>query len=123
MVDILHRVGIKASLEDTYKALATRDGLAAWWTTNTQGESKVGGVLKFRFGSEAGGFDMKVLELEPGKRVLWQVVDGPEEWIGTQGQFRAQAGRRLSPSSSSNTRAGRSRWSSCTTAAPSGRFS
>ena len=27
---------------------------------------------------------MKVLELHPAKRVLWQVVDGPEEWIGTK---------------------------------------
>lgn len=26
---------------------------------------------------------MKVLELEPDRRVLWEVVDGPEEWIGT----------------------------------------
>ena len=85
MVDILHRVGIKSSLDDTYRALATREGLAAWWTTNTQGESKVGGVLQFRFG--AGGFDMKVLELDPGKRVLWQVVEGPAEWIGTKVSF------------------------------------
>src|SRR5260221_238689 len=30
MVDILHRVGIKSSLDDVYKALATREGLAAW---------------------------------------------------------------------------------------------
>jgi uncharacterized protein YndB with AHSA1/START domain len=82
MADILHRVGIKSSLEEAYKALATRDGLAGWWTTNTQGESKVGGVLQFRFG--AGGFDMKVLELQPAERVLWQVVDGPKEWIGTK---------------------------------------
>ena len=90
MVDILHRVGIKSSLKDTYKALATREGLAAWWTTNTQGESKVGGVLKFRFssdGKEIGGFDMNVLELEPGKRVLWEVVEGPAEWIGTRIRF------------------------------------
>jgi hypothetical protein len=67
--------------------LATREGLAAWWTNNTQGESKVGGALKFRFsanGSEIGGFDMKVLELQPGRRVLWQVVNGPAEWIGTR---------------------------------------
>ncbi len=27
---------------------------------------------------------MKVLELHPAKRVLWQVVGGPEEWIGTR---------------------------------------
>ena len=83
MVDILHRVGIKSSsLDDAYKALTTRGGLSAWWTNNTQGESKVGEVLQFRFG--AGGFDMKVLELHPAKSVLWQVVDGPKEWIGTK---------------------------------------
>ncbi len=39
-------------------------------------------MLQFRFG--AGGFDMKVLELHPAGRVLWQVVAGPEEWIGTK---------------------------------------
>ena len=83
MVDILQRVGIKSSLDDVYKALTTVEGLAGWWTNNTQGEGdKVGGVLQFRFG--AGGFDMKVLELDPARRVLWQVVDGPEEWIGTK---------------------------------------
>jgi len=90
MVDILHRVGIKASSNDVYKALATRDGLAGWWTTDTQGQSEVGGVIKFRFraeGREIGGFDMKVVELRPAERVLWQVVDGPAEWIGTKVEF------------------------------------
>src|SRR5258708_1439828 len=95
MLDILHRVGIKSSsLDATYKALTTREGLSAWWTNNTQGESKVGGVLQFRFGA-AGGFDMKVLELHPGKHVLWQVVGGPDEWIGTKISWAAQAGWRL----------------------------
>ena len=94
MPDILHKVGIKSSsLDDVYKALTTVEGLSGWWTTNTQEESrgkspaegKVGGVLQFRFG--AGGFDMKVLEHHPDRRVLWQVVDGPEEWIGTRISF------------------------------------
>ena len=85
-MDILHRVGIKAPLDEVYKALTTREGLAAWWTNNTQGDSKVGAVLQFRFsadGVEIGGFDMKVLELHPARSVLWQVIDGPKEWIGT----------------------------------------
>jgi uncharacterized protein YndB with AHSA1/START domain len=89
-MDILHRVGIRSSVSEVYEALATREGLAAWWTNKTQGESKVGGVLEFRFssgGAEIGGFDMKVLELQPAKRVLWQVVDGPQEWIGTKISF------------------------------------
>ena len=84
MPDILHRVGIKSSsIDDVYKTLTTREGLSGWWTNNTQGEgNKVGGVLEFRFG--AGGFDIKVIELHPATQVLWEVVDGPEEWIGTK---------------------------------------
>jgi uncharacterized protein YndB with AHSA1/START domain len=83
MLDILHKVGIKSSSPDAaYQALTTREGLSAWWTDDTKGESDVGDVLQFRFGD--GGFDMKVLELDPAKRVQWQVVDGPAEWIGTR---------------------------------------
>jgi len=86
MADILPRVGIKASRNDVYRALTTRDGLAAWWTNDTHAETEVGGALQFRFtadGVEIGGFEMKVLEMAPGKHVLWEVVGGPAEWIGT----------------------------------------
>lgn len=87
-MDILHRVGIKSSPDAVYQALATRDGLAAWWTADTQGEGgSVGGLLAFRFsadGVEIGGFEMKVLALDPAKQVLWQVVGGPAEWVGTR---------------------------------------
>ncbi len=89
MVDILHKVGIKSSSpNDAYRALTTLSGLSGWWTTDTQGDGKLGGVIQFRFG--AGGFDMKVLELAPDKRVLWQVVDGPDEWRGTKISFDLQ---------------------------------
>jgi hypothetical protein len=66
--------------------LTTCEGLSAWWTDTTKGESKIGGTVEFRFG-ERGGFDMKVLELKPARRVRWRVVDGPEEWIGTEVSF------------------------------------
>lgn len=84
MPDILHKVGVKSSSpNDAYRALTAREGLSAWWTNDTQGTGEfVGGLLQFRF--PAGGFDMKVLELHPAKHVLWQVVDGPEEWIDTK---------------------------------------
>ncbi|MEO8000731.1 MAG: SRPBCC domain-containing protein [Arenimonas sp.] len=90
MSDILHRVGIKSSKAAVYKALTTRDGLAAWWTNNTNGESTVGATLQFRFsaqGVEIGGFDMKVVELDPDNHVSWLVIDGPAEWIGTKIDF------------------------------------
>ncbi len=35
-----------------------------------------------------GGFDMEVLELDPAGRVRWRVIDGPEEWIGTEIDWR-----------------------------------
>jgi uncharacterized protein YndB with AHSA1/START domain len=83
MVDILQRVGARStSLDDVYDALTTLDGLRAWWTSDTTGDTEVDGIIKFRFG-EAGGFDMRVVELSPAKHVLWEVVDGPEEWVGT----------------------------------------
>jgi uncharacterized protein YndB with AHSA1/START domain len=89
MVDILHRIGITASPDDVSKALTTIDGLAGWWTEDTKGDTEVGGVLQFRFANApgGGGFDMKVLDSKPGTLVRWEVVDGPEEWIGTHVSF------------------------------------
>jgi uncharacterized protein YndB with AHSA1/START domain len=86
MPDILHRVAIKSAPNDTYRVLTTLEGLAGWWTTDTQGNCNVGGVIQFRFGTR-GSIDMKVLELDPAKRVLWQVVGGPQDWIGTKVSF------------------------------------
>jgi uncharacterized protein YndB with AHSA1/START domain len=86
MVDILHRVGITSTSPDgVYAALTTLEGLSGWWARDTTGQTDVGGVIAFRF--VAGGFDMKVVELVPGKRVLWEVVEGPAEWIGTNVSF------------------------------------
>ena len=82
MVNILHRIGVASSSPaEVYAALTTLEGLSGWWARDTTGDTEVGGVIAFRFGP--GGFDMKVLEAVPGKRVLWEVVDGPAEWIGT----------------------------------------
>lgn len=82
MVDILHRIGVKGSSpQEVYDALTTLDGLSGWWASDTHGSVEVGGVIEFRFAP--GGFDMAVRELAPAEHVLWQVVEGPPEWIGT----------------------------------------
>lgn len=90
MVDIVHRVGIKAPLQAVFDALATCEGIAAWWTTDTTGDARAGGSFKTVFtadGQVLGGFTMQVLEATRGHRVLWQVADGPAEWIGTRVRF------------------------------------
>ena len=90
MVDIRHKIGVKAaSPDDVYTALTTIDGLTGWWTNETDGDATKGGVVTFRFGDK-GGIDMKVLEAVPSERVLWQVVDGPPEWIDTTVEFNLE---------------------------------
>jgi uncharacterized protein YndB with AHSA1/START domain len=89
MPDILHAVGIKAERPQVYNALATCNGLAGWWTNDTTGDEGVGGVIHFRFGTR-GFIDMKVLERDPGKGVAWEVVGGPDAWIGTKVVFDLQ---------------------------------
>jgi uncharacterized protein YndB with AHSA1/START domain len=84
MVDILHRIGVKGSASaEVFAALTTTEGLAGWWTRDVSGGTGVGEVVAFRF-PPVGGFDMRVLESEPGRRVAWEVVDGPPEWVGTR---------------------------------------
>jgi uncharacterized protein YndB with AHSA1/START domain len=84
MVDILHRIAAKGvEANETYDALTTLEGLSRWWTENTTGTTDVGGRIAFKF--ENGDFEMEVAELEPGARVLWEVVGGSApEWIGTK---------------------------------------
>lgn len=86
MIDIVHRIGIQhGTPEEVYRALTTIDGLAAWWTTDTTGDAGQDGVVAFRF--IPGGFDMRVDELVPDKLVRWTVVEGPDEWVGTEVTF------------------------------------
>jgi uncharacterized protein YndB with AHSA1/START domain len=85
MVDILHRVGVEAPIEKVYRAVATREGIAGWWTENVSGDDKQGGTLSFRFADV--GPSMKILELVPNQRVVWECVAGAPEWVGTKLSF------------------------------------
>ena len=91
MVNIKHRVGIKASLEKVYTALSTLNGIAGWWTKDTSGESEIGKMIVVRFhtpaGKEIGSMNMEVQDLQPNAKVLWKFCDGPPEWIGTEVVF------------------------------------
>ena len=66
-----------------YKTLATKDGLAEFWTRQVEGDSAVGGKLNFFFGSPKPAAVMEVAELSPDDRVQWRCVEGPPEWVGT----------------------------------------
>ncbi|MCI0707285.1 MAG: SRPBCC domain-containing protein [Ignavibacteriae bacterium] len=92
MPDIIHRIGIKSPAAQVYKALATVDGVAHWWTEEVLGDSQVGGKIEFRFRSKAGEdigtMVMEVQELEEPTEVRWRCVEGPAEWVGTDITFQ-----------------------------------
>lgn len=91
MIDILHRVGIRAPLAEVYAALATVEGIAGWWTRETSGDSRPGGRVEVLFstpdGARKGGMTMQVLALDPGREVRWRFESGPPEWVGTDASF------------------------------------
>jgi uncharacterized protein YndB with AHSA1/START domain len=91
MVDIIHRIGIKAPLSNVYAALSTVEGVAGWWTRDTTGEAKPGGTVKVRFrsptGDEIGKMEFEMVELITNKEVRWRFKAGPEEWVGTDVTF------------------------------------
>ena len=83
MHDIRHRVGIAVPQNRVYKMLAAKDGLAEFWTRQVEGDSAVGGKLRFFFGSPEPAAVMEVAELWADDRVQWRCVEGPPEWVGT----------------------------------------
>ena len=63
MADIRHRVGISAPAAKVYHAVATKDGLAGWWTRDVRGEASEGGELLFYFGGPEPAVVMEVTSL------------------------------------------------------------
>jgi uncharacterized protein YndB with AHSA1/START domain len=85
MYDIRHRIGINAPKAEVQRAFATTDGLASWWTLDTEGDATEGGKLVFTFG-DRGTVTVDVIEVTDD-RVQWRGVAGPDEWTGTTFTF------------------------------------
>jgi uncharacterized protein YndB with AHSA1/START domain len=87
MPEIKHLLHINAPRQKVYDALTTINGLSHWWTTQTSGDTKPGGIIEFRFGEQFLN-KMKVLELKPNELIKWECVGGPPDWIGNIISFR-----------------------------------
>ncbi len=85
MPDILHELTIEGSPDQLYQALTEKASLAAWWTTDTKSAvPEVGTVSEFHFHNPDAVFKMEVSQLEPGKKVYWNALQGPPDWQGTR---------------------------------------
>jgi uncharacterized protein YndB with AHSA1/START domain len=91
MVDIIHKIGIKAPPSKVYGAVSSVDGIAGWWTRDTSGDAKLGGTVNVLFrspnGDVKGRMGFELTKLVPNEKVVWRVTSGPEEWIGTDVTF------------------------------------
>lgn len=91
MVDIIHRLGIKAPLSKVLEAVSTVDGVAGWWSKDTTGSSGLGGSMIVRFvdptGKQIGRMNFNITKLDTDRTVHWRFTEGPPEWIGTDVTF------------------------------------
>jgi len=88
MPDIRHRVVVTAPLETVFQAVASTDGLSAWWTRDgVRGEPAEGSRIEFTFGQPEPAAVMDVTRVDPDGHVGWTCVGGADEWVGTELAF------------------------------------
>jgi len=88
MTEILHRIEIAAPPARLFEAITTKRGFEGWWTDDVVAEPRLGSVAKFGFFGHGIVFDMRIDALTPPHRVHWTCLAGPEDWVGTEIEFR-----------------------------------
>jgi len=87
MADIVHEITIQAPAERVFDAIATQDGLTAWWTADTEADSRVGSTALFGFSKRALVFRMLIEALDRARRVVWRCSGDHPEWKDTRVTF------------------------------------
>jgi len=81
-MDLTHNVMINTSAAAVFRTLSTQEGISGWYTPATKAEPKVGTIVECMF-ANYGVLKFRVDTLEPNRRVIWTVVQGPTEWMNT----------------------------------------
>ncbi len=92
MADILHLIKIHAPREKVYQTIATAEGIRNWWTRDADLDAKVGGSGEFRFAAGKRITKVRIEELKPSSRVVWETLSAPiPTWAGTRIKFELRA--------------------------------
>jgi uncharacterized protein YndB with AHSA1/START domain len=86
MEKIEHINYIKSPISAVFTALTTQEGLGAFWTEELVVKPELGFINEFNFGDND-LTKMKITELSPNKRILWECIESDPEWIGTKISF------------------------------------
>ena len=84
MVELTHVVTIAGPPEAVYEAVATRDGIAGWWTPRVDGSDEVGETMTMYFDRVRSFATMRVVEASAPSAVEWLGVNGDFEGITTR---------------------------------------
>jgi uncharacterized protein YndB with AHSA1/START domain len=84
--DFTREIAHDACSERIFDALATLDGLAAWWTPIVRGTPTTGGEIELRFSGLDEKIVMRVNEARRPSAVVWNCLThtGHPEWEGTK---------------------------------------
>jgi uncharacterized protein YndB with AHSA1/START domain len=82
MPDIVQEFSVKAPPDRVFQSFATPSGLEKWWTKESSGESREGGIIRLHFGPE---FDWqgRVTRYTPPHAFEIQITQAHPDWIGT----------------------------------------
>lgn len=86
MADIFHQFRIKASRQKVFQAIATPDGLDAWWTSRSSGNPVEGAEYELRF-SPPYVWRAVVAHCTPDSELEFVMTDADEDWLGTRLSF------------------------------------
>lgn len=82
--DIVHAIEIHTEPKAVFDTVATRSGLAAFWTPDVGGDEAVGGELTFGFAEAPVRLRMRVERLEPPAEIAWTCPGDFPMWDGTE---------------------------------------
>jgi uncharacterized protein YndB with AHSA1/START domain len=92
MPDIRHLVFIKSAAEKIYTAITTQQGIASWWSVNNNAKPEAGSIYRISFGGDYYK-DIKVSELVPNKKLVWDILEAHPEWLNTKVTFDISMGK------------------------------
>jgi uncharacterized protein YndB with AHSA1/START domain len=78
-------IAVSASPEKIFEALTESAGLASFWVGTSEAEPVVGSITRLRLAASR-ALDLRVDELDPGRRVVWTPLSDiarPPSWTGT----------------------------------------
>lgn len=81
--DIVHGIEIHAEQKTVYDTIATRSGLAAFWTPDVQGDETEGHELSFGFSESPVRLPIRIAHLDPPTEIAWDCPGGFPMWEGT----------------------------------------